>query len=557
MEIKKSLSLILASAMLLGTVPAFAEGEEETAVEPVTVGIKITDTNVDGEVVELPALYPNLNPTKITGTVSVDNVTGERISVTPVLTEYKDGLLTDVKVGDELNVPAGDEASQTVVLNKEDGMGKDMAYKFYAFNSNKAEVLCEPALVAQPDEMLETMAKTSRKEEDTWNLRRLAEVMKKAETETVVIGALGGSITEGAGASDPGKFNRYSHRVADWFEEKYPGHVERAMAGVGGTDSYLGVHRMNQHLMEHKPDLVMIDFAVNDNAHLRQNFAYERILRTILNAENSPAAIMTFFLSSITGSLTNDQHLRTELGSHYGVPMISVRDAVREQNEAGNIEVTDALRSDKVHPTDYCHYIASECIISVLDDVYENLDEILASEEYTVPSEIFYGEEKYANGKIFVGSSTTHERQGEYVDDNGLGIIIKPASNDGWKGGYGIDWVPAWSTVFGDGWSTDKLGSKISFEVEGKYVSLLYRIYGKDNTAGVIKVTIDNGEPYYFDSKDGAYGVTLTTTADKLPELKPGKHIVTIETVTPKEAGIDDEGREGSFFGLCGLMVSE
>lgn len=39
-------------------------------------------------------------------------------------------------------------------------------------------------------------------------------------------------------------------------------------AGIGGTDSYLGVHRVNKGVLEYEPDLVLVEFSVNDEDSL-------------------------------------------------------------------------------------------------------------------------------------------------------------------------------------------------------------------------------------------------------------------------------------------------
>ena len=74
---------------------------------------------------------------------------------------------------------------------------------------------------------------------------------------------LGGSITEGAGAST------YSHcwvsLFDSWIKERYKNcTVRSANVGIGGTGSDLGAYRTEQDVLSKKPDLVFFEFAVND-----------------------------------------------------------------------------------------------------------------------------------------------------------------------------------------------------------------------------------------------------------------------------------------------------
>ena len=101
-------------------------------------------------------------------------------------------------------------------------------------------------------------------------MTRLANVLRKAQRgEEVTIGFIGGSITEGYDASS--KDNSYVSLVYKWWCEAFPlTKVNLVNAGVGGTSSYLGVHRVGEDMLSHNPDLVFIEFAVMIRI---QNFA--------------------------------------------------------------------------------------------------------------------------------------------------------------------------------------------------------------------------------------------------------------------------------------------
>lgn len=96
------------------------------------------------------------------------------------------------------------------------------------------------------------------------NTSRLAAAMEKAKKgESITVATIGGSITQGTAASNQNSC--YASRFFSWWQEKFPEcEVNTVNAGIGGTDSYLGVHRADEQLLSYAPDVVVIEFSVND-----------------------------------------------------------------------------------------------------------------------------------------------------------------------------------------------------------------------------------------------------------------------------------------------------
>ncbi|MCM8528799.1 MAG: SGNH/GDSL hydrolase family protein, partial [Lentisphaeraceae bacterium] len=98
-------------------------------------------------------------------------------------------------------------------------------------------------------------------------------IKKLKDGKQVKIGYLGGSIT-----AQPG----YRVLSRKWFQEKYPkAKVEEINAAIGGTGSELGVFRVDYDVLQHKPDLLFIEFAVNDGGNSQEIItrAFEGIIR--------------------------------------------------------------------------------------------------------------------------------------------------------------------------------------------------------------------------------------------------------------------------------------
>src|ERR1043165_8112952 len=90
----------------------------------------------------------------------------------------------------------------------------------------------------------------------------------------------------------------------DWFRQQYPGNqFEEIMAAVSGTGSDFGACRVQQHVIDHQPDLVFIEFAVNDNRMLMKfvRETMEGIVRQIYkqNKYTDICVIYTFSAENI------------------------------------------------------------------------------------------------------------------------------------------------------------------------------------------------------------------------------------------------------------------
>ena len=98
----------------------------------------------------------------------------------------------------------------------------------------------------------------------TGQVARLERALAKARRgETVTIGVIGGSITQGAAATQPEK--RYGNRLAAWWRQTFPkANVLFVNAGIGATGSDYGALRDNRDLLSHHPDFVVVEYAVND-----------------------------------------------------------------------------------------------------------------------------------------------------------------------------------------------------------------------------------------------------------------------------------------------------
>ena len=215
---------------------------------------------------------------------------------------------------------------------------------------------------------------------------RLRQVFcKAARGEKITIAGVGGSITDGCHARTFGEFGNnatqyneqlggercWFDRVCDWFKNQFPTtEIQSINAGFGATPSFLGVFSLEQIVLKHHPDLVTIDFSVNDPAAppflLKDeiNESYEAIIRRCL--ELGIAVIPVFLTNSSGGSY---QNIHGELADHYNLPAISYQDAVFHNGEL--ICEWSKLSPDNIHPNNVGHALLSVCVTNYLDNVLD------------------------------------------------------------------------------------------------------------------------------------------------------------------------------------------
>jgi lysophospholipase L1-like esterase len=193
------------------------------------------------------------------------------------------------------------------------------------------------------DEVLFTRAQVS-----AGDLARLWRVFAKARRdERVVVGVIGGSITQGAMATRPEY--RYGNRVAAWWRERFPrAQIQFVNAGIGATGSDYGALRVRRDLLSKRPDFVIVEYAVNDPNEQRFGETLEGLVRQILQCPNQPAVVLLFTMHN-NGS--NAQKWHGKVGRHYDLPMISYRDALWPEIQAGRMKWED-VEADLVHPND-------------------------------------------------------------------------------------------------------------------------------------------------------------------------------------------------------------
>ena len=90
-------------------------------------------------------------------------------------------------------------------------------------------------------------------------MTRLKNLMKRAANgESLVIGFLGGSITQGSLSSTPKTC--YAYLVYEWWKKSFPNAAFSFVnGGIGGTTSHYGGARAWKDVLCYRPDIVTVD----------------------------------------------------------------------------------------------------------------------------------------------------------------------------------------------------------------------------------------------------------------------------------------------------------
>lgn len=293
------------------------------------------------------------------------------------------------------------------------------------------------------------------------NITRLKNLMKRAANgESLVIGFLGGSITQGSLSSTPKTC--YAYLVYEWWKKSFPNaEFSFVNGGIGGTTSHYGGARAWKDVLCYRPDIVTVDFSVNDDANEFFEETYEGTLRRLLAAPSAPAVVVLNNVFYDTGKNAQDYHNR--IADHYGIPHVSIKDTVYPDVESGKIVRAD-ITPDNLHPNDKGHRLVADEICKLLDSIKAEM------EEETIAGENIEGKSTKTEASVLLPAPLTenayeHSRLIQIQDNEAIldGFLVDPIEKKGM-----LD-------IFKNGWTAAHTNDKISFEIECSCLAVQYR----------------------------------------------------------------------------------
>ena len=156
----------------------------------------------------------------------------------------------------------------------------------------------------------------------------------------VRVAYLGGSITAQAG---------WRPKTLAWFQQQYPhAKVSEINAAIGGTGSMLGAFRLRHDVLQFHPDLLFVEFAVNDSGappqQIRQTM--EGIVRQTWLADPTTDICFVYTLTEHmladlqSGKFPRAASAMEAVADHYGIPSIHMGLEVARLEKAGKLIFT-------------------------------------------------------------------------------------------------------------------------------------------------------------------------------------------------------------------------
>lgn len=324
----------------------------------------------------------------------------------------------------------------------------------------------------------------------------------------VTVAYIGGSITAQ---------NGWRPFTTAWLKKKFKDcEIREVNAAIGGTGSYLGVFRLEKHVLQFDPDLVFVEFAVNDNGAQDEAVmsTMEGIVRQCWMREKKPAIVFTY---TTAHTLQVPTHRHQAVADYYGIPTVDFQRSIRAVVDPGFID-WDILAEDKVHPGDWGHAIYAATLATFLKKQMALTEAVDPPAELPAPKVTDF----YATARL---------------------IPVVPAAGEGWK----IN-EPGGNFKDGSILATEP-GTSIEIKFTGTMVAIYYELR---MNGGIISCEIDGKPVGEKDVSCGPiYRFNRQNSISLGTGLEPGEHTLKI-TVTDKR----HELSEGHEFHLGYLMVA-
>ena len=186
----------------------------------------------------------------------------------------------------------------------------------------------------------------------------------------------GGSVTYGYGSEDTNQDGSWRVRVGRWLSEKFSKvKINNYNCAIGDTGTKLGFYRLDRDVISKNPDLVFIEFSINDYYegvdYITASSQFESIIRRLKEALPECDIVTILVTDRIEASVaittendkgelkSGDLHLQARaheyISKKYNLSSIHVGRALADEiNNAGKGNISDEVWSeyvkDSVHP---------------------------------------------------------------------------------------------------------------------------------------------------------------------------------------------------------------
>ncbi len=293
------------------------------------------------------------------------------------------------------------------------------------------------------------------------------------------VGYLGGSITAQEG---------WRVKSLAWFKKNFPtAKFSEINAAIGGTGSDLGAFRVQHDVLDHKPDLLFVEFAVNDGGASPERIhqSMEGIVRQTWKADPNTDICFVYTLAQNQlaeldkGFFQRSASAMEILADHYAIPTIHMGVEVAKLTREGKVifkgeepktkpppDAPIVFSTDGVHPLIWSgHELYLQAIVRSMEPI------------------------RTASGK-----PAPHKFDAPLRADNWENAKMIPLRQDMLSGKWEkLDSTKGMGKNFGnrmgDVWKACEPGAALTFSFNGTYAAL-YDVMGPDS--GIVGIKVDD-----------------------------------------------------------------
>lgn len=344
-----------------------------------------------------------------------------------------------------------------------------------------------------------------------YNFRYLANTYSKlTKDKKLTVGFLGGSVTEGTGASSPER-DSWARLICNNLRNDFDATVVEKRMSIGGTSSFLAAFRYEYDFGSTKadqPDLLFIEFAIND---YYDEYTYDQVVRNSeslvkkalsLNPKMDIVYVLTF--DNNTKNSDYDQlRAHKDVAQKYGFLCINLRDIL------GPVADFKNDYSDNVHPNTNGYKVYAKEIYRKISACMPSLSDGIANPQVK-------------NTAVPATAMSNYYKNMKFITSDKMKF-----TGNGWKyENEKFSWTQ--KGRFGGVVKASTKGAEMNFEFTGDTFAILYN---RENGKGSISVQIDGGEVQTLNASTGNQN-------PKTHEFKvsgSGKHTVKITLNTNAE----------------------
>jgi lysophospholipase L1-like esterase len=346
----------------------------------------------------------------------------------------------------------------------------------------------------------------------------LANFLGRAEKGgEVSIAYFGGSITAA---------NGWRPKTLAWFKQQYPKvQFKEINAAIGGTGSDLGVFRNQYDVLRHKPNLVFVEFAVNDGGAdpVRIHQTMEGIVRQTWKADPTTDICFVYTLAHnqlddlMKGKFQRSASAMEAIATHYGIPSIHFGLEVAKQVKEGKLVFKGELKKGAspmgppmIFSTDGVHPLPETGHELYLQTIQHSWPALVKASAGAMPHKLGapLRADNWEAAKMVPLALAMMQGQWEKLD---------PAKNGQAK---------AFASRMPDLWKACAPGATLTFAFKGK-AAAIYDLVGPDG--GIVTVKLDDKPERKATMIDGYCTYSRIAKLDCGSDLPEGLHRVTVK----------------------------